>query len=84
MERKQGDYYFGLGDKTGPLNLHGRRLRCDMTDALGYNPESGDPLYKNWPFLLTKDATTGENRSLREETGKCGILDHRLEPFHRC
>lgn len=30
-----------------------------MTDALGYDPKSGDPLYKNWPFLLTKDATTG-------------------------
>ncbi|MDQ2801644.1 MAG: DUF4968 domain-containing protein, partial [Pseudomonadota bacterium] len=32
------DRYFGLGDKTGKLDLHGRRLRLAMLDSLGYDP----------------------------------------------
>ena len=56
LARDRGDRYYGLGDKTGPLNLHGRRLRTLALDALGYNPETGDPLYKHWPFVLTRSA----------------------------
>jgi len=52
--RQAGEHYFGLGDKTGPLNLHGRRLRCLGQDSIGYDPQSGDPLYKHWPFVLTR------------------------------
>ena len=57
--RHPGDRYYGLGDKTGPLDLHGRRLRTRMTDALGYDPRTGDPLYKHWPYLLVRDGATG-------------------------
>ena len=57
--RHPADRYYGLGDKTGPLDLHGRRLRTRMTDALGYDPRIGDPLYKHWPFLLVRDGATG-------------------------
>lgn len=39
MARAPGDRYYGLGDKTGGLDLHGRRLRTVMTDALGYDPQ---------------------------------------------
>eukprot|EP00271_Cylindrocystis_brebissonii_P015613 TRINITY_DN38564_c0_g1_i1.p1 TRINITY_DN38564_c0_g1~~TRINITY_DN38564_c0_g1_i1.p1 ORF type:complete len:880 (+),score=112.87 TRINITY_DN38564_c0_g1_i1:332-2971(+) len=59
MERQVGDEFFGLGDKTGGLNLAGRRLRTMMTDALGYDPQTGDPLYKHWPYCITRDAATG-------------------------
>ncbi len=52
--RHAGEHYFGLGDKTGPLNLHGRRLRCLGQDSIGYDPQFGDPLYKHWPFVLTR------------------------------
>lgn len=52
--RDPREHYFGLGDKTGPLNLHGRRLRCLGQDSIGYDPENGDPLYKHWPFLMTR------------------------------
>lgn len=52
--RDPREHYFGLGDKTGPLNLHGRRLRCLGQDSIGYDPERGDPLYKHWPFLMTR------------------------------
>ena len=54
LERDPRDRYHGLGDKTGPLDLHGRRLRCLGQDSIGYDPQRGDPLYKHWPFLLTR------------------------------
>lgn len=57
LERDRVERYYGLGDKTGPLNLHGRRLRTLALDALGYDPKSGDPLYKHWPFVLTRAAS---------------------------
>jgi alpha-glucosidase len=56
LARDRGERYYGLGDKTGPLDLHGRRLRTLALDALGYDPEHGDPLYKHWPFVLTRTA----------------------------
>jgi alpha-glucosidase len=57
--RDARDRYFGLGDKTGKLDLHGRRLRTTMMDSLGFDPERGDPLYKHWPFLIVRDGETG-------------------------
>ena len=59
LARHPADRYYGLGDKTGKLDLHGRRLRTTMIDSLGYNPETGDPLYKHWPFVITRDGATG-------------------------
>jgi alpha-glucosidase len=58
MARHPDDRYYGLGDKTGPLDLRGRRLRTVMTDALGFDPRIGDPLYKHWPFLIVRDGAT--------------------------
>ncbi len=57
VARDVKERYYGLGDKTGPLNLHGRRLRTLAMDSLGYDPEHGDPLYKHWPFLLQRTAS---------------------------
>ncbi|SEC75058.1 alpha-glucosidase [Rhizobiales bacterium GAS191] len=59
MARHSEDRYYGLGDKTGPLDLRGRRLRTTMTDALGFDPKTGDPLYKHWPFLIVRDGESG-------------------------
>jgi alpha-glucosidase len=59
MARHAEDRYYGLGDKTGPLDHHGRRLRTVMTDALGFDAKSGDPLYKHWPFLIVRDGASG-------------------------
>jgi alpha-glucosidase len=56
LQRAVSERYYGLGDKTGPLNLHGRRLRTLALDALGYDPQHGDPLYKHWPFVLNRSA----------------------------
>lgn len=59
MARAPGDRYFGLGDKTGPLDKHGRRFRTMALDALGYDAETSDPLYKHWPFMIGRDDASG-------------------------
>lgn len=51
--------YFGLGDKSGPLDRAGRRFRMLQLDALGYNAETGDPLYKHIPFVIVQNKDTG-------------------------
>ena len=62
------DQYFGLGDKTGPLNKAGRRLRTRQLDALGYNGEASDPLYKHWPFFIGRRADTGSAYGIYYDT----------------
>jgi alpha-glucosidase len=53
----QLEKHYGLGDKTGPLDLTGRRLRTSGMDSIGFDPEHGDPLYKHWPFTLSRTAS---------------------------
>jgi len=43
------EYYFGLGDKSGNLNLQGQKLENWATDAFAYGHDT-DPLYKAIPF----------------------------------
>lgn len=66
--RDAHDQYFGLGDKTGPLNKAGRRLRTRQLDALGYNGETSDPLYKHWPFFIGRRADTGSAYGIYYDT----------------
>ena len=73
--RHPDDRYYGLGDKTGPLDLHGRRLRTAMRDALGYDPQRGDPLYKHWPFLLARDGATGTAYGLFYDNAAEAVFD---------
>ena len=56
MRRRRGDKFFGLGEKTGTLDKAGGRYRMDCNDALGYDAERSDPLYKFWPFYIAKPA----------------------------
>ena len=75
MARAPGDRHYGLGDKTGPLDLTGRRLRCAMRDSLGFDPERGDPLYKNWPFLIVRDAASGVSHGVFYDNAAEGCFD---------
>ncbi|MEM9896464.1 MAG: glycoside hydrolase family 31 protein [Bacteroidota bacterium] len=43
--------FYGLGDKTGKLDLMGTRRELWGTDCYGYGNET-DPVYKNVPFFL--------------------------------
>lgn len=53
LQRDTQDHYYGLGEKTGNLNRHGRRFEMRNIDAMGYNAEYMDPLYKHIPFYIT-------------------------------
>lgn len=75
MARHAADRYYGLGDKTGPLDLHGRRLRVMAMDSLGYDPQRGDPLYKHWPFLITRDGATGSSYGTYYDNGATSAFD---------
>ena len=48
---RSNENYFGLGDKTGDLNLRGSRRQLWGTDCYGYGNDT-DPVYKNIPFYL--------------------------------
>mgnify|MGYP006267850435 CR=1 FL=1 len=43
--------YYGLGDKSGALNLRGQQLENWNTDSFGYG-KSTDPLYRAIPFYF--------------------------------
>lgn len=51
------EHYFGLGDKTGPLDRRGHAFTMWNTDAYRFQ-ESTDPLYKSIPFFMTYRAGT--------------------------
>lgn len=47
----EDEHYFGLGDKTGPVDHRNLAFSMWDTDIFGWQ-ESTDPLYKDIPFLL--------------------------------
>jgi alpha-glucosidase len=46
------EHYFGLGDKTGPLDRREEAFSLWNTDAYRFQ-ESTDPIYKSIPFFIT-------------------------------
>ncbi|HEY1759438.1 MAG TPA: TIM-barrel domain-containing protein [Bryobacteraceae bacterium] len=46
------EHYFGLGDKTGPLDRRNEAFTLWNTDAYRFQ-ESTDPLYKSIPYFMT-------------------------------
>ncbi len=53
LQRRSDEHYFGFGERSGPLDKQGLRLEMRNIDALGYNAETSDPLYKHIPFYIT-------------------------------
>jgi alpha-glucosidase len=49
------EHYFGLGDKTGPLDRRDQAFSLWNTDSYRFQ-ESTDPIYKSIPFFLTYKA----------------------------
>jgi len=59
LARTPGEQYFGLGERSGGLDRAGRRLRLSNLDAMGYDAETSDPLYKHIPFHITRRPDSG-------------------------
>lgn len=49
---EEDDCFYGFGEKGGALNKNLEFIRQRATDALGYNPEKSDTLYKHIPFYI--------------------------------
>ena len=68
LVQRPGERYFGLGECSGPMDLRGRRYRLSPTDALGYDAETSDPLYKSIPFYLTLNEAGSATHGLFYDT----------------
>ncbi len=53
LERRPDEHYYGFGERSGPLDKRGRRMEMRNLDALGYDAQASDPLYKHVPFYIT-------------------------------
>lgn len=73
--RQRGDRIFGCGEVSGELDRVGRRFVMSATDAMGYDAQSSDPLYKFWPSYVAKPA--GESSAafgvLYDSMAKCTL-----------
>ena len=52
------DCFYGFGEKAGELNKNKKFLRERATDAMGYDAEKMDTLYKHIPFYIQLSRAT--------------------------
>ena len=50
------DRIYGLGEKAGTVERGGKKYEMRSLDAMGYNAETTDPLYKHWPYYQVRTA----------------------------
>ncbi|GAB4429445.1 MAG: glycoside hydrolase family 31 protein [Anaerolineae bacterium] len=53
LQRRSAERYYGFGERAGPLDKAGMRMRMLNLDAMGYDAQRSDPLYKHFPFYIT-------------------------------
>jgi alpha-glucosidase len=61
------EHFYGLGDKTGGLDRHGKEFVDWNTDAFGFT-SADDPIYKSIPFFLSTGAPGGSYGILLDNT----------------
>ncbi len=84
LARSPGEQYFGLGERSGPMDRAGRRLRLGALDAMGYDARTSDPLYKHIPFHITRRPDNGVMFGLFYDTLSDGVFDfgHEHSNYH--
>jgi len=63
----QTEHFFGLGDKTGPLDRRGQAFTLWNTDSYRFQ-ESTDPVYKSIPFFIAAGGPGGSYGILLDNT----------------
>jgi alpha-glucosidase len=53
LEWRPDEHYYGFGERAGPLDKGGMRMRMLDRDAFAYDARVSDPLYKHFPFYIT-------------------------------
>ncbi len=56
LSRERDEHIYGLGDKTGPVNKNLRSFKLETFDAMGFNANESDPLYKQIPFYICRNS----------------------------
>lgn len=56
LSREANEHIYGLGDKTGPINKNLMSFRLETFDAMGFDADRSDPLYKQIPFFICKNS----------------------------
>ncbi|MGM0920461.1 MAG: TIM-barrel domain-containing protein [Bacillota bacterium] len=84
LQRHLDEQYFGLGEKTGSVDKHGKRYRMQTIDAMGYDAEYTDPLYKHIPFYITRKKETGLSFGLFYDNLSSSIFEmgSELDNYH--
>lgn len=55
---KEDDCFYGFGEKVGELDKNKKFLRQRATDAMGFDAQKMDTLYKHIPFFIRLDRDT--------------------------
>lgn len=83
LRRFKGDRYYGLGEKAGNLQRNGRRYEMRNLDAMGYDAETTDPLYKHLPFTITKSESGIAYGVFYDNLATCWFdLGNELDNYH--
>lgn len=69
------DHFYGFGEKTGYLDKKNNRLRMATKDAIGQDPEYGDPMYKHIPFYIRSNSKTYDSIGLFYDNSYDGVFD---------
>ncbi|AJQ26356.1 TIM-barrel domain-containing protein [Pelosinus fermentans] len=69
------DHFYGFGEKTGKLDKKGRRMVMSPKDAIGHDPENGDPLYKHIPFYIRINETNKKAAGLFYHNSYDSVFD---------
>lgn len=82
--RDASERVYGLGEKAGDLERSGRRFEMRNLDAMGYDAQSTDPLYKHIPFTMTHTRNAGSWSIFYDNLASCWFdLGNELDNYHR-
>ncbi|UOQ45575.1 glycoside hydrolase family 31 protein [Halobacillus salinarum] len=84
MERTPEERYYGLGEKSGEMNRHHKRYQMRTIDAMGYDAERTDPLYKFIPFYLVHSQETSTSYGIYYDNYADSVFDMgaELDNYH--
>nr|WP_312855466.1 TIM-barrel domain-containing protein [Litoribacterium kuwaitense] len=84
MERDVEEQYYGLGEKGGDMDRHHKRYQMRTIDAMGYDAQHTDPLYKHIPFYIVRSPKTGTSYGLFYDNPSDSIFDMgaELDNYH--
>lgn len=83
LRRHSGETVYGLGEKAGLLERTGRRFEMRNLDAMGYDAQTTDPLYKHIPFTITRTPDVGSFSLFYDTLAGCWFdLGNELDNYH--